>query len=56
VDPSPIGADERGEPHLWPAAVEDELRRSAFEVVDRQDRFIERPDGAVWWLIVARKP
>jgi ubiquinone/menaquinone biosynthesis C-methylase UbiE len=56
VDPSPRGADEYGERHLEPASVEDELRRSGFEIVVRQDRFIERSDGAVWWLIVARKP
>ena len=56
VDPSPFGADEHGEPHLWPASVEDMLRRSGFEIVARQDRFIERSDGSVWWLIIAQKP
>ncbi len=56
VDPRPGGADEHGEHHLEPAAVEAELRRSGFEIVARDDRFIERSDGAVWWLIVACKP
>jgi SAM-dependent methyltransferase len=45
--------------------VEDEIRRSGFEVISRDDRFIDRPaterpgdrpDDHVWWLIVARKP
>src|SRR5271166_1366232 len=44
---------------------EDEIRQSGFEVVSRDDRFIDRPaaerpgdrpDDHVWWLIVARKP
>jgi ubiquinone/menaquinone biosynthesis C-methylase UbiE len=45
--------------------VEDEIRQSGFEVISRDDRFIDRPaserpghrpDDHVWWLIVARKP
>jgi ubiquinone/menaquinone biosynthesis C-methylase UbiE len=56
ADPSPHGAEEHGERHLEPAAVEDELRRSGFEIVLRNDRFVERSDGTAWWLIVARKP
>ena len=44
---------------------EDEIRQRGFEVVSRDDRFIDRPaterprgrrDGHIWWLIVARKP
>src|SRR5271167_5246409 len=44
---------------------EDEIRQSCFEVVSRDDHFIDRPaaerpgdrpDDHVWWLIVARKP
>ena len=40
---------------------EDEIRQRGFEVISRDDRFIdrpatERPDDHVWWLIVARKP
>jgi ubiquinone/menaquinone biosynthesis C-methylase UbiE len=44
---------------------EDELRQKGFEVISRDDRFIDRPaaerpgdrpDDHVWWLIVARKP
>ena len=37
--------------------VESDLRETKFEIVSRQDHFIERdPDRASWWLIVARKP
>ena len=44
---------------------EDEIRQRGFEVISRDDRFIDRPaierpgdrpDDHVWWLIVARKP
>jgi len=43
---------------------EDEIRRTGFEVISRDDHFIDRPaaerpgdpDDHVWWLIVARKP
>jgi predicted methyltransferase len=37
--------------------VESELRQAKFEIVSRQDHFIESdPDHESWWLIVARKP
>jgi len=44
---------------------ENEIRQRGFEVISRDDRFIDRPaterpgdrqDDHVWWLIVARKP
>ena len=44
---------------------EDEIRQRGFEVISRDDRFIDRPaaqrpgdrpDDHVWWLLVARKP
>ena len=47
------------------SVAEDEIRRRGFEVLSRDDRFIDRPaverpgdrqDDHVWWLIVARKP
>jgi hypothetical protein len=41
---------------LAAAAVEDLLRRNAFQNVGREDRFLEQPPGSPWWLIVARKP
>jgi arsenite methyltransferase len=37
--------------------VESELRKTQFEIVSRQDHFIDSdPDRKSWWLIVARKP
>jgi ubiquinone/menaquinone biosynthesis C-methylase UbiE len=37
--------------------VESELIHSGFEIVSRQDRFIQKdPYGESWWLITARKP
>ena len=37
--------------------VEQELRQAHFDIVRRQDAFIEKdPDQEAWWLIVARKP
>jgi len=39
------------------AQVESELRHAEFEIVSRQDRFIENdPSNETWWLIAARKP
>ena len=37
--------------------VESELRQAKFEIVSRQDHFIDSDPGhESWWLIVARKP
>jgi ubiquinone/menaquinone biosynthesis C-methylase UbiE len=37
--------------------VENELRRANFEIVNRQDPFIQKDSyGETWWLIVAREP
>jgi hypothetical protein len=50
---------------IAPSVAEDEIRQGGFEVLSRDDRFIDRPaversgdrqDDHVWWLIVARKP
>lgn len=41
---------------LRPDLVEAEVRRAGFQIVGRQDRFIDRlGDDQVWWLMVARK-
>ena len=37
-------------------AVEDELIQSGFEILSRDDHFIDQPGGETWWLVVARKP
>jgi predicted methyltransferase len=36
--------------------VETEVRSAGFEIISRQDRFIDRPADDPWWLLVARKP
>jgi predicted methyltransferase len=37
--------------------VEEQLRQANFEIVRRQDDFIQKdPDNETWWLVVARKP
>jgi predicted methyltransferase len=42
--------------HEIPAAsVESELRRRGFEIVARDESFINRPGDNLWWLIAARK-
>jgi ubiquinone/menaquinone biosynthesis C-methylase UbiE len=38
------------------SAVEQELQRTGFEIVSREDRLIDRPGDDLWWLLVARKP
>jgi len=35
--------------------VEAELRQSGFEIVNSQDRFIDRPGDDLWWLTVAKQ-
>lgn len=56
-NPGDIGANSLSEHEISAEQVERELREKQFEVVSRQDNFIERdPDNESWWLIVARKP
>jgi SAM-dependent methyltransferase len=45
-------------PHeLRPGPTAGEIQQSGFELVERDDRFIDRPgEEGLWWLIVARKP
>jgi predicted methyltransferase len=49
-----IGAQD----HEIPVVLVDaEIRRAGFEIISRQDRFIDRPsDEHVWWLIIAERP
>jgi predicted methyltransferase len=42
---------------LRPDLVETEVRNEGFEIVSREDHFIDRPvDDETWWLLVAHKP
>jgi ubiquinone/menaquinone biosynthesis C-methylase UbiE len=45
---------ERGE--LSPAVVECELRLRGFDVVSRDDQFVQQLVKGPWWLIIARRP
>jgi predicted methyltransferase len=49
--------DTQAEHHeLRPDLVETEVRNAGFEIITREDLFIDRPgDDHIWWLIVARK-
>lgn len=51
VDPVHTGHGE-----LRPDSAADQLRQRGFQIVRRDDRFIEQPRGEPWWIIVARKP
>jgi SAM-dependent methyltransferase len=61
LDPSP-GITDGGSPapeghhHESPDSAEARLHRAGFEVVSRDDSFVDVPDHGRWWLIVARKP
>jgi ubiquinone/menaquinone biosynthesis C-methylase UbiE len=37
------------------ASVESELRRRGFEILSKDESFIDRPGDEKWWLVVARK-
>jgi ubiquinone/menaquinone biosynthesis C-methylase UbiE len=52
-----IGASRLAEHEIAAEQVESELREANFEILARQNDFIEKdPDHESWWLIVARKP
>jgi ubiquinone/menaquinone biosynthesis C-methylase UbiE len=56
-NPGNVGVTENGEHEISVEQVEKDLRQAGFEIVRRQDRFIESdPDHENWWLIVARRP
>jgi ubiquinone/menaquinone biosynthesis C-methylase UbiE len=56
-NPANIGITENGEHEIAASSVDAEVRQMGFDVVDRQDDFIDRdPDRETWWLLVARKP
>jgi len=65
VDRGPLHAEDDPQQHERdPGAVENEVRAAGFEIVSRDDHFIDRtaserpgdrPDKHPWWLIVARK-
>jgi SAM-dependent methyltransferase len=61
VDPGPsvaVGASAATEPHRHesPGSAEARLRQTGFEIVSRDDRFVDGSSHGRWWMIVARKP
>lgn len=56
-NPANVGVTENGEHEIPVSSVEADLRQMGFEIVGRQDRFIESdPERESWWLLAARKP
>ncbi len=51
TDRSPQSAN--AEHAIDPALVESELRNSGFEIVSRDDHFLDQPGAGPWWMIVA---
>jgi len=54
----PVESREKQEEHheLRLELIETEVRTAGFEIVNRQDHFIDRPaDDQIWWLLVAGK-
>ena len=56
IDPGRTAASEHGERHLVADEAAHELEIAGFAIVSRADRFLVKPDGEVWWLLVARRP
>jgi len=55
--PRSAGAPVPGEHELAPLEGEVGLRASGFEIIERDDAFIDRPgDPDLWWMIIARRP
>jgi ubiquinone/menaquinone biosynthesis C-methylase UbiE len=52
--PRPTEAEHTHEIPL--TSVEDKLRQEGLEIVSRDDHFIDRPGGDLWWLVIGRKP
>ena len=42
--------------HQSPDSAQARLRQTGFEIVSRDDRFVDGSSHGRWWLIVARKP
>lgn len=57
--PAVNGAPDESTPHgheIPAASVESDLRRRGFEILAREESFIDRPGDDLWWLVAARKP
>lgn len=56
VDRAPRSIQAQHAHEVPPSVVEDELRNQGFEIVSRDNSFIDRPGDDLWWLAIARKP
>ena len=56
LDRSDPPTGDAGQAHhvIQPAAAAAQLSADQFEILSRDDHFIQRPNGERWWLIVAR--
>ena len=55
-EPRPADIGRTGDHEILATRVESELRQAGFDIVSRQDHFIDKdPDSETWWLIVARR-
>ncbi len=56
VDRAPRAAEVQHTHEVPLTAVDGQLRNKGFEIVSRDDSFIDRPGDDLWWLVTARKP
>lgn len=56
VDRGPRPTEAQHSHEISLSSVENKLRLGGFEIVSRDDRFIDRPGDDLWWLVIGRKP
>ena len=56
VDRAPRAAETQPSHEVPLTAVEGQLRNQKFEIVRRDDSFVDRPGDNTWWMLIARKP
>jgi len=56
VDRGPRPGEDAHGHEAAPNVVETAVRQSGFDILGRNDRFIDRAGDEPWWLLVARKP
>jgi ubiquinone/menaquinone biosynthesis C-methylase UbiE len=52
----PIGDRDAQHHHIARALAESQIRAAGFEVIARNDQFIDRPGDDPWWMLTARRP
>jgi SAM-dependent methyltransferase len=57
ADSGELREEASGHHEISASAAAADIERQGFEVVSRQERFIDRsPDGEAWWIVIFRKP